>query len=145
MAVRKQGSLPNLPRKGKALVKTLPLQIANLALNHFLEGFRKGGGQTDRSASGWRQRKRPDRGQARRGRRAILVKSGDLRRDVQVRRTTFREIVIGTLDTAAYATVHNDGLPSRNIPQREYLGDSRKLDQKIVKLSTSEMKKAFDR
>lgn len=145
MGVRRQGKLPNVPRQAKRLKQILPRIVANEALNHFLEGFRRGGKQTDQSASGWAKRKRPDRSEVRRGRRAILVKTGALRNDIKVRRTTFQKIIISTLDTGAYASVHNLGNPARNTPQREFLGKSRKLDAKVVRLIRREMDKLFKR
>lgn len=141
--IRRQGKLPDLTRQTRRLKRVLPLVVANEAKNHFLEGFRRGGKQTDKSASGWAPRKRSDRNERRRGRRAILVRTGALRNDVDIRRTTFSEIILGTIDTANYASVHNQGNPARNIPQREFLGPSRKLDRKIVRLVTREMDKLF--
>ena len=143
MGVTRQGKLPDPGKRFDRLKRILPRVVANEARNHFLLGFRRGGRQTDRSASGWQKRKRPDRSDRTRGRRAILVKTGALRNDIQVRRTTFREIIIGTLDTRAYASVHNFGNPARNTPQREFLGKSRKLDSKIVRLIRREMNRVL--
>ena len=137
-----RGNIPD-PQKALRIAKRrIPMIVANTAKNHFLEGFRKGGGQTDASRGGWKQRKKP------RGRRAarretgrnILVDTGQLRNDIDTRRTTFEEIVIGTLNTK-YGIYHNEG--TENHPQREFLGDSRVLDKKVKRIVNKELKKAF--
>lgn len=103
-----------------------PLVIANMAMNHFLEGFRKGGFMTNASQSGWPKRKLEDKG------RAILVKSGDLRDSIHKKVVTFSDITIATKQVA-YARRHNEGL--KNMPKREFMGKSKVLNQKIgVKL-----------
>ena len=137
----------------------LPTILGNLAKNHFVEGFRKGGGQTNKSISGWKKRNY-DTG------RATLVKSGKLRRDIKVRHKSFNRIVIGTGNiTSDYAKAHNEGAKMTvtkkqrgffiaqynnskknkelwkgligaktiTIPQREYIGHSTQLNRKIVK------------
>lgn len=135
MTVRKIGKGFNFSQKRREinrLKETLPRIVANEALNHFLEGFRKGGGQTD--AGRWPARKRTAR---RNAGRALLVDTGALRRDVQVRLTSFRKILISTL-RIIYARRHNEGL---NMPKREFLGHSKKLDKKIKKLILKELNK----
>ena len=89
----------------------IPLLIGKISQNHFLEGFVKGGYETDASAGGWPERttksksdkKNPDK------RRALLVKSGHLRRSVSLLEYKFDRIVIGTRGIP-YAEVHNEGL-----------------------------------
>jgi len=73
--------------------------------------------------------------------RAILVKSGSLRREVgtesQVdgKRIFVRGYVNGS--ASKYALTHQDGSPSRNIPQRRYMGlserDYRRVEERIQK------------
>lgn len=140
MALSVKGRFPDLNKATSELRRILPLKIANLAKNHFLDGFKKDGKQTDASSSGWAQRKKLDK--ANRGRRAILVKSGALRNDIDIRRTNLNEIVLGTLDTN-YASFHNDG--TDKMSQREFLGNSKKLDRKIISLSDREFKRIFDK
>lgn len=137
MPLKKQSNIPNLEDVAFKIKKTLPRIIGQMALRHFLLGFRKGGFQTDASSSGWQQRKK----KTKKRRRAILVKTGALRRDLDIRKTTFNEIVIGTQDTI-YASVHNDGETINRrrkngtqynvkMPKREFLGRSRKLDIRV--------------
>lgn len=144
MTLRVKSNIPDLNRVTARLKRELPPVIANKAKNHYLEGFRRGGGQTDNSKTGWKARKSMDK---QRGNRAILVKSGALRNDLDVRKTTFHEITLGTQDTV-YASVHNNGEMSGRgagfqMPQREFLGRSRILDGKIIVLIRRKMKKAY--
>lgn len=113
----------------EAIKKTMPKIIANQSKNHFLEGFRKGGGQTDDSKSGWLSRKL---GSARDEGRAILVDTGALRRSIQVLKVTFNEIIIGT-KRIVYADRHNEGITDklgRQMPKREFIGKSSELESK---------------
>ena len=144
MPLKKKSTIPDLTKVTAKLKRDLPLLVANKAKNHYLEGFRRGGGMTDKSRGGWKQRKKADK---QRGRRAILVKSGALRNDVDIRKTTFEEIILGTSDTI-YADVHNEGLRAGrgtgfNMPQREFLGKSRALDGKINTLIKKKMKQQY--
>ena len=134
-----KNTIPDLNKAVKELKESLPRQIANVAKNHYVEGFRRGGKQTDESLAGWAQRKKQDRQKTR---RAILVKTGALRNDVDVRKTTLNEIVLGTKDVD-YGEYHNEGTDIQ--PKREFLGDSRKLDRKIVRLVNKRMDKAFNK
>jgi len=128
MPIKRRGKGFQFPRKVKQaerLKTQLPRIIANDSLNWFLAGFRKGGGQTDEGR--WKPRKRTTKRNTGRG---ILVDTGALRRDVRVRKLTFKSIVLGTV-RIPYARRHNDGL--KGMPKREFLGDSKKLDRKNKK------------
>src|SRR3990167_465889 len=110
--------------------RIIPIVIGNMALNHFLEGFRNDGRRTDLSADGWAQRKKTEK---RKTRRAILTgfpRGGALRKSIKVIRATPDEIIIASTGVI-YAETHNEGDPKRNIPQREFLGNSKVLEQKI--------------
>ena len=144
MPLKKQSNIPDIRKVSKKLRAKLPLVIANKAKNHYLEGFRRGGRMTDKSRAGWDTRKGRDK---QRGNRAILVKSGALRNDLDIRKTTLEEIVLGTQDTI-YASVHNNGERAGRgagfqMPQREFLGDSLSLDRKINTLIRKKMKESY--
>lgn len=144
MPLSTRSDIPDLRRLTAKLKRDLPIIIANKSKNHYLEGFRRGGYMTDKSSSGWVQRKKEDR---RPGRRAILVTSGALRNDLDVRKTTFEEIILGTSDTI-YGSVHNNGERAGrgagfNMPQREFLGDSRSLEAKILTLIKRKMRETY--
>ncbi len=138
MAVQTKGKFPDIVKEFKRLQTTLPRVIANTAKNHFLEGFRTGGGKTDKSRGGWTARKQ---GARRNQGRAILVDSGVLRRDIDVRRTDFNNIVIGTA-TADYAVYINEG--TDNMEAREFLGDSTELNKEVKKMIEGRMKKILE-
>ena len=123
--------------------KKAPSVIANQSLNWFLQGFRKGGHQTDASRGGWARRKKSSK---RNKGRAILVDSGDLRRDVQKLKVSFNEIILGTR-RIVYARRHNEGITDRlgrEMPKREFMGDSKGLTKKnndtIVKMMDKVMR-----
>lgn len=99
--------------------------IGEESVNHFVKGFREGGGQTDESKDGWeRRRSGIDPG------RAILVKSGDLWQDIDVIRETPSVVVVGT-QRIGYAAEHNEGLLGQE--QREFIGPSQDLEKTIEK------------
>lgn len=137
MPVTRKNNIPDIRKLSEKLKRQLPLVIANKAKNHYLEGFRRGGGMTDKSRGGWQARKKADR---QRGNRAILVKTGHLRGDLDVRRVSVTEIVLGTLDTS-YGIYHNEGMDPQ--PLREFLGKSRALDAKIDTLIKKKMKETY--
>ena len=139
MGLSVKGKFPDLSKASNRVKRILPSILANEAKNHYLEGFKLGGKRTDSSASGWAKRKKKDKNRAR---RAILVKTGHLRSDLDIRRTTLNEIVLGTNDTD-YASYLNEG--TEHMEAREFLGKSRKLDLKIKRTAINEMNKYFDR
>jgi phage gpG-like protein len=81
--------------------KDLPVVLGNMAKNHFIDSFDKGG-FTDESFSPWQKRKR-----AKRNTRALLVNTGKLKRSIRVKRASFAQIIIST--SVKYAQIHNDG------------------------------------
>ncbi len=117
----------------KKFKRDMPIIAANLARNHFLAGFRKGGGQTDKSKGGWRPRKGgadPDR--------ALLVKSGNMRGDIKIRRSTFKNVTVA-VRRIPYAQYHNNG--TGRSPQREFIGRSLVLERRIDGLISRELLK----
>jgi hypothetical protein len=112
----------------KVFQRTAPKKVANNSLNHFLKGFRQGGKQTDASKSGWQARQTTAKRNQGRG---ILIDTGALRRSIKVLKSTWKEIIIGS-QGIAYAARHNEGL--KGMPQREFVGDSKDLDESNKKL-----------
>lgn len=135
MSIGKKGELNlNLLKSDIAKMKVvLPKQVGNLAKNHFLEGFRKGGYQTDDSSQGWTPRKpaRTPRAAQRDAGRALLVDTGVMRADIQVREANFDRIVINTT-RVPYAIYHNEG--TTRVAKREFIGPSKLLEGKILNL-----------
>ena len=129
-------------RNYKLVKSGVPLKLANTVQNHFLEGFRKGGGQTDSSVGGWTPRKhsRSARIRKRSSGRAILVDKGILRSDIKKRRISFRNVTVGTRNVP-YAGYINEG--TSRMDKREFIGDSRVLERKVEMQLVNEMNKIF--
>ena len=123
-------------KKFAAFKQSAPKIIANNSLNWFLKGFRTGGGQTD--AGKWQPRK-PN---AKRNEgRALLVNTGALRRDFQVIKAVFGQIVLGT-KRIPYAIRHNEGL--NGMPKREFAGESKELNKQNEGLLTKMLNKVMN-
>jgi len=134
--------LDNVATRFEVFKRTAPRVIAEQSKNHFLEGFRKGGGQTNDSKSGWAARK--NNAQRNSG-RAILIDTGSLRRSITVLKATWQSIIIGTT-RIPYADRHNEGITDklgRAMPKREYIGDSDELDKKNKDLITRLIMRVF--
>jgi len=160
----KKGKLPTVTQKDTLMFARETIEeIAETSKNHFVEGFRKGGYQTDESRTGWKPRKSADTG------RAILVKTGALRRDLDVLSISKDTVVIGT-KRIPYAGVHNEGgrvserRPVRrkalkmniggkiifrksaaafDMPKREFLGHSSDLNAKNIVIIKKFMKRVL--
>lgn len=123
----------NRLKRLQELKRTLPPAVGIIAKGHFQANFKKQGFD-NRTVENWQKRKNnKDSG------RAILVKSGDLRRSIRVSRADFNRITI-TSDLH-YAKYHNDG--TDRLPQRKFIGDSENLIKKIKEKITIEIKNAI--
>ncbi len=124
----------------KAMKRSLPIKIGNLAKNHFVASFRNQG-FTDRALNPWAVRKNSNRSDRRTTRkRAILVKTGHLRRSIKVQKARFSSIEIGYRGVP-YGVYHNQG--SGNLPQRQFMGKSYVLNQKIRRTIKKHIKKSL--
>lgn len=99
------------------------------AINHYKKSFTDGG-FTDVSFKAWKQRKR---GRDNEG-RAILVKTGNLKRSLKYRKIGKYSVRIES--NVSYANVHNEGLRSGRgkgftMPERKFVGYSERLSRKI--------------
>lgn len=114
------------------------VEMGTDAKNHFVRSFRNQGFE-DKSIVKWKPRRgeiigsgiakvrRKDKSS-----RAILVKTGDLRRSIRVINKSYRSITLGS--DLPYAQIHNDGLNGRafgkyafKMPKRQFIGHSTKL------------------
>ncbi len=104
---------PKSPEPGQGLdqlaqmFKHLPRAAGNIAVNFFKDRFRRKGWH-DTHFEKWPERKRVDPRRKRAGRRAVLVKTGRLRRSIRVSRLSFKSFTIST--DVPYAPAHNEGL-----------------------------------
>lgn len=127
-----------------------PRIIETEALNHFNDSFTYQG-FTDKSLAKWPKRKAPKRkGKPITGKslerwkekdqgRAILVSHANDAKGTHLKDSITGEITPGKVTITVdkpYAQVHNDGLragrpPGFTMPQRQFIGPSEKLEQKI--------------
>jgi phage gpG-like protein len=156
--------------------KTLPIEVGDEAVSHFQSNFPEQGFDGQR----WKPRKN-DKTPG----RAILTKSGRLKRSIRRKLATFAKIVIST--DVPYAKIHNEGgtinhpggsktlsfvskgkskrfgktstekqrsritLQSKSttaayqikMPKRQFMGDSKKLNEKVLKVITNRVGKLF--
>jgi phage gpG-like protein len=116
-----------------------------LAANHFTTSFRNQG-FTDENLQMWQPRKRTER--SRMGNRAILVKSGRLRRSI--RSKSFGFLAVKILTDVPYASVHNNGERSGRgrgfkMPKRQFIGYSGVLNRKIIAKMDVTIKRIFNK
>ena len=117
--------------------RVLPYKIANIVKIHFIAGFRKGGGQTNKSLSGWKALSEKYAARKRKDSRptSININSGDLMGDIDKRHTNFGNIVVGTSTDVPYAEHVND--------EREFIGKSTVLEKKVKLQIETEINKIF--
>lgn len=120
-------------REFEQMKRDAPRVVGNMAKNHYLEGFQKGG-FIDNTLDPWKKRKE---GAPRNSGRAILVDTGALRRSIRVTSASFRRIVIASVGLK-YASRHNQGLDG--MPKRQFIGESRALTKKIKQYLKREIK-----
>jgi phage gpG-like protein len=111
------------------------------AINHYKKSFIDGG-FTDVSFKAWKQRKRSRDNEG----RAILVKTGNLKRSLTYRKIGRYSIRIES--NVPYAKVHNEGLRSGRgrgftMPERKFVGYSERLSRKIELKLRSNIEKIF--
>lgn len=133
--VRKFEDAIKISMKSYLVIKLgMAKEIGNVAVNHFKDSFRNQGFD-DMHVEPWKQRKNKDK---RKGKRAILINTGRLRRSFSVSYSTQKITVIN--DTP-YSTYHNYG--TNKLPQRRFMGPSRDLSKKIEATITRILKKAL--
>mgnify|MGYP006921349068 CR=1 FL=1 len=114
-----------------------------IAVNHFTKSFANQG-FTDESIQRWQPRKRAERGKS----RAVLVKSGRLRRSLRSRR--LGNLAVKIMTDVPYAKVHNNGERSGRgkgftMPKRQFIGYSGQLNRKLIAFIDKNIKKQFNK
>lgn len=119
--------------------------MGRTAKTFFYDNFRKQGFE-DKTLTKWAARKREDK----RAGRAILVKSGDLRRSIRFDNVNKNNLSVRIATDLPYAKIHNDGLTGNawgkvpfKMPKRQFIGDSYQLNEKIKKVIVTNLNKAF--
>lgn len=133
VSVKRKGEINLSIREIEKTLLGTQKEVSTLALAHYLKGFRERGGRTDDSKTKWASKKN--------GEQSHLTKTGDLKRDLRVILVSKDLIKLGTGSiTERYAKVHNEGT---NGVKREFLGKSKVLNEKILKLYKGNLIKYF--
>jgi phage gpG-like protein len=134
---RNRGGTESIQRKIRAfnaLKTVLPVLVANDAKNFFFNSFRKQGWE-DEGVQRWAPRKSNVNNKG----RAILVKTGDLRKSLYVEQADWGKVRISS--DLPYSAIHNEGLKGKafgkhpfQMPKRKFMGRSRKLHNQLKTL-----------
>jgi phage gpG-like protein len=135
--------------EAKKEIENLVTIMGTEALNHFTKSFRDQG-FTDTSLKKWDARKKETdtRGRKDRNRssRAILVRTGELRRSLQKRNLGRYSVVIKS--DKIYANVHNEGLRSGRgggftMKKRQFVGYSEVLNRRLQQRINMRLNRIF--
>jgi phage gpG-like protein len=136
MAKQNKFNFKGIEKKARTTLENAMVEIGNSAKSFFVENFRKQGFD-NKSVERWQPRKKADK----RAGRAILVKTGDLRRSI-IRNPANRAALSVKISTdLVYAARHNDGL--KGMPKRQFMGDSYNLNERIKKIIVKRLDKTF--
>ncbi len=136
MAKSNKFNLKQAEQKARKALEAAIVDVGNTAKVFFVESFRKQGFD-DKNVQKWKPRKVADK----RAGRAILVKTGDLRRSI-IRNPANRAALTVKISTdLVYAARHNNGL--KNMPKRQFMGDSYNLNKKVKAVIVKRLDKVF--
>ena len=145
MAKSNKFNLKQAEQKARKALEAAIVDVGNTAKVFFVESFRKQGFD-DKSVQKWKPRKRTSY-TTKSGKvvndttRAILVKTGDLRRSI-IRNPANRAALTVKISTdLIYAKRHNNGL--KNMPKRQFMGDSYNLNEKVKAVIVKRLDNVF--
>jgi phage gpG-like protein len=145
MAKSNKFNLKQAEQKARKAMEAALVDVGNTAKVFFVDSFRKQGFD-DKNVQKWKPRKRTTY-KTKGGKtvndttRAILVKTGDLRRSI-IRNTANRAALTFKISTdLVYAARHNNGL--KNMPKRQFMGDSYNLNEKVKAVIVKRLDKIF--
>jgi phage gpG-like protein len=145
MAKSNKFNLKQAEQKARKAMEAAIVDVGNTAKVFFVSSFRKQGWD-DKSVEKWKPRKRTTY-KTKGGKtvddttRAILVKTGDLRRSI-IRNPANRAALSIKISTdLVYAARHNNGL--KNMPKRQFMGDSYNLNEQVKKVIVKRLDKIF--
>ena len=137
--------LKQAEKKARKAMEAAIVDVGNTAKVFFVDSFRKQGFD-DKNVQKWKPRKRTTY-KTKGGKtvddttRAILVKTGDLRRSI-IRNPANRAALSIKISTdLVYAKVHNEGIGK--MPKRQFIGNSYKLNENCKKIVISQLDKIF--
>jgi phage gpG-like protein len=151
MAKQNKFNLKGAEKKARKALENAVVEIGNTAKNFFVENFRKQGFD-DKTVEKWKARKKKTY-RTKSGKvvddttRAILVKTGDLRRSI-IRVPNRAALNVKIQTDLIYAKVHNDGLRAGRgkgfkMPKRQFIGDSYNLNEKVKAVIVKRLDKVF--
>lgn len=126
-------------------VKDMVNEMGVMAVNHFTKSFANQGFD-DNGIKRWQSRKKEISGGIGRvrkrdaGSRAILVKTGRLRKSLRKRRSGLFAVTITS--NVPYAAFNNDGIIGR-LPKRQFVGYSSNLNKKIIARLDKRIQRVF--
>jgi phage gpG-like protein len=145
MAKSNKFNFKAIERKARKAMEFAIVDAGITAKNFFVESFRKQGWD-DKTVQKWQPRKKADA----RGGRAILVKTGDLRRSIIRDPANRAALSVKIHSDLAYAKIHNEGLDGKaygkhrfKMPKRQFMGDSYNLNEKVKKVIVKRLDQAF--
>lgn len=120
-------------------MKDIPRKIANIVLKSVLDNFDK----ESFDGNSWQPRKNNYQSG-----RKLLVKSGDLRRSIRIRKVSKKIISLAT--NVPYAQVHNEGLKAGRgagfeMPKRTFFDIDEKTKNEINKMIDFEVRKTLNK
>lgn len=166
MPLKESNSIQQQLEEYRKLKRQLPTLVGGTAVNFFKRSFRRQGFVDERYKK-WRQRSARDR---QKSRRAILVKTGRLKRSIRITQKTATSVSVGS--NVSYAEIHNEGgkitetvtvrshkrrkrkggfstvkkhkrTMNTTIPQRQFAGNSKFLNKRIQRTVTRKLEKIF--
>ena len=132
---------------GRLITRTLPVKAGTIAVQHFRDNFRQEG-FVDSSLQPWKPAKRksdpknPDNAY-----KTLLSLRNNLYKSIQKK---VAPGVATVYTNVPYAAAHNEGTnrAGRNhrvrIPKRQFMGQSKQLDDKVRKMIDSEVSKVIN-
>ncbi|MEG2599665.1 MAG: phage virion morphogenesis protein [Muribaculaceae bacterium] len=126
-----------------AVERTIPIAIGVAADNHTKANFRKGGFVND-GLQAWTPAKRIGRAKGAQGGHKTLMSGRMHLYDSTHHRTEPATAII--YNDCEYAAVHNEGLHAGRgggftMPKRQFIGESKELNDKVVKIIDKEITK----
>ena len=151
MAKQNKFNMKGLEKKARKALENAVVEVGNTAKNFFVENFRKQGFD-DKTVEKWKARKKK-KYTTKSGKvvddttRAILVKTGDLRRSI-IRVPNRSALNVKIQTDLIYAKVHNEGLRAGRgkgfiMPKRQFIGDSYNLNEKVKAVIVKRLDKVF--
>jgi len=142
--------LKQAEKKARKAMEAAIVDVGNTAKVFFVDSFRKQGFD-DKAIEKWKPRKVEQHRHAntaadvrkfeRQGTRAILVKTGDLRRSIIRNPANRAALTIKISTDLVYAARHNNGL--KKMPKRQFMGDSYNLNEKVKQVIVKRLDNIF--